>query len=194
MNKSTKIHLFSLLLQLSMRIINGKFKGRRFSPPTNITARPTTDFAKESLFNVITNNYFDLEGITALDLFSGTGSISFEFVSRGCSNVTAIEMSEKHLAFIKKTASELKITNLRTSRIDVFRFLKGCSQKYDIIFADPPYQLDSLKTLPDLVFEHSLLTKGGLFVLEHGSSNSFSNHPHFVEHRSYGNVHFSFFK
>lgn len=194
MNKSTKIHLFSLLLQLSMRIINGKFKGRRFSPPTNITARPTTDFAKESLFNVITNNYFDLEGITALDLFSGTGSISFEFVSRGCSNVTAIEMSEKHLAFIKKTASELKITNLRTSRIDVFRFLKGCSQKYDIIFADPPYQLDSLKTLPDLVFEHSLLTEGGLFVLEHGSSNFFSNHPHFVEHRSYGNVHFSFFK
>ncbi|MBO5975258.1 MAG: RsmD family RNA methyltransferase, partial [Paludibacteraceae bacterium] len=160
-----------------MRIINGKFKGRRFSPPTNITARPTTDFAKESLFNVITNNYFDLEDTTALDLFSGTGSISFEFVSRGCSNVTAIEMSEKHLAFIKKTSSELKISNLRTSRIDVFRFLKSCSQKYDIIFADPPYQLDSLKTLPDLIFEHSLLTEDGLFVLEHGSSNSFSEHP-----------------
>lgn len=177
-----------------MRIINGKFKGRRFSPPTNITARPTTDFAKESLFNIITNNYFDLENTSALDLFSGTGSISFEFISRGCLNVTAIEMSEKHLAFIKKTSAELKINNLKTSRIDVFRFLKSCNQKYDIIFADPPYQLESLKTLPDLIFEYLLLTEEGLFVLEHGNSNSFSTHPHFIEHRSYGNVHFSFFK
>lgn len=176
-----------------MRIVSGKFRGRRFNPPTNITARPTTDFAKESLFNVLAG-YLDLEGATALDLFSGTGSISFECVSRGCLHVSGVEMSERHIAFIKKTAAELKIDNLRVYRSDVFRFLETNGEAFDLVFADPPYQMPDIADIPDKVFAKNRLRTGGVFVLEHGKSNRFDTHPHFVEHRNYGNVHFSFFR
>lgn len=176
-----------------MRIVSGKFRGRHFNPPTNITARPTTDFAKESLFNVL-NNYLDLDGCTALDLFSGTGSISFECISRGCAHVSGVEMSELHIGFIKKTAAALKIDNLRVYRSDVFRFLDVNNEVYDLIFADPPYQLPNIAEIPDRIFAKNRLRDGGVFVLEHGKSNTFDTHPHFVEHRHYGNVHFSFFR
>lgn len=184
---------FVLKHHRSMRIISGKFKGRRLTPPTTITARPTTDFAKESLFNVLSNR-IDFEDKQVLDLFSGTGSISFECISRACNHVTAVEMSERHIAFIKKTMADLKINNLRVWRIDVFRFLESNKETFDFIFADPPYQLPNITEIPDAIFAHQRLKENGIFVLEHGSKNTFANHPHFVEHRNYGNVHFSFFE
>ncbi len=176
-----------------MRIVSGKFKGRRFEPPRNITARPTTDFAKESLFNVL-NNLIDFEEISALDLFSGTGSISMELASRGCPQIVSIEQSERHLAFIKKMMTELKITEIMPLKADVFHYIASTDRKFDFIFADPPYALPELKTLPDLIFEKQLLSEGGLFVLEHPKNYDFSSHPHFSQHRNYGNVNFTFFE
>lgn len=176
-----------------MRIISGTFKGRRFDPPSNITARPTTDFAKEGLFNLI-NNIIDIEGTTTLDLFAGTGSISYEFVSRGCLHSTAIEMSNQQISYIKKLSAQLKISNLHIFKQDVFRFLAKSSASFDIIFADPPYQLDNITSIPDAVFNKNLLNKDGLLIVEHGSKTSFTKHPNFREHRNYGNVHFSFFE
>lgn len=177
-----------------MRIISGRFKGRRFSPPTNITARPTTDFAKEGLFSVLATNYVDFDGLVVLDLFAGTGSVGLEFVSRGAKSVTSVEMSERQLTFIHKIVKELRVDNMRVCRSDVFRFLKSATSHYDVVFADPPYQLKELPLLPDLVFEHQLLNADGIFVLEHGKENDFSAHEHFVEHRNYGNVNFSIFR
>ncbi len=176
-----------------MRIISGKFKGRRISPPNNISARPTTDFAKEGLFNLLSNK-IDFEGIDALDLFAGTGSISFELVSRGCENVTAVEQSERHCAFIRKTAEKLNIDNLLLIKSDVFKFIEKTRLQYDFIFADPPYDLLKLSQMPDLVFVNSLLSKQGIFVLEHSAKNNFESHPNFTHHRHYGNVNFSFFE
>lgn len=176
-----------------MRVISGKFKGRRISAPTNITARPTTDFAKEGLFNLL-NNQIDFEDIDVLDLFSGTGSISIEFVSRNCRSCISIEQNEKHCSFIRKTCSDLKIDNLSLLKTDVFKFINSCHYKFDMIFADPPYELKQLKEIPDLIFQKILLKEDGLFVLEHSSKDDFSAHPHFTFHRNYGNVNFSFFK
>jgi 16S rRNA (guanine(966)-N(2))-methyltransferase RsmD len=176
-----------------MRIISGKYKGRRISAPSNITARPTTDFAKEGLFNLL-NNRIDFEGIDVLDLFAGTGGISIEYVSRDCKSVISIEQNEKHCNFIRKTCNELKINNLSLLRTDVFKFIVGCHTKFDMIFADPPYELENLTEIPDLIFKYDLLKEEGLFVLEHSSKNSFTNHSNFVDHRNYGNVNFSFFE
>lgn len=176
-----------------MRIISGKFKGRRISAPNNITARPTTDFAKEGLFNLL-NNRIDFEGIDVLDLFAGTGSISIEFISRECNNVISIEQNERHCAFIKKVCSELKISNLSLIKTDVFKFINSCHSQFDLIFADPPYELEKLSELPDLIFSKNLLKEDGLLVLEHSSKQNFSNHPNFSNHRNYGNVNFSFFE
>ncbi len=176
-----------------MRIISGKYKGRRISAPNNITARPTTDFAKEGLFNLL-NNRIDFDDIQVLDLFAGTGSISFEFASRNCSNVISVEQNEKHCAFIRKVTSELKIDNLTLLKTDVFKFIDTCHLQFDMIFADPPYELARLAELPDLVFSKKLLKPDGLFVLEHSSKNDFTNHPNFADHRNYGNVNFSFFE
>ena len=131
-----------------MRIISGRFKGRRFDPPSNITARPTTDFAKESLFNLI-NNEMDIEGITALDLYSGTGSISYELESRDALHITAIEMSEKHINYIRKMCTDLKIDNIRVMRQDVLRYLSSTQTSFDLIFADPPSQLENINDRPD---------------------------------------------
>ncbi len=175
-----------------MRIISGKFRGRHFNPPTNITARPTTDFAKESLFNLLAG-YIEIEGITALDLFSGTGSISYELSSRDASHITAIEMSERHITYIKKICNELKIDNIRILRQDVFRYINSCSNTFDFIFADPPYQLEEIGTIPDLILQRNLLNPDGLLVVEHGVKTSFDDHPNLILHRNYGNVHFSFF-
>ncbi len=176
-----------------MRIISGKYKGRRISAPNNITARPTTDFAKEGLFNLL-NNRIDFEGIDVLDLFSGTGSISFEFASRDCNSVISIEQNERHCAFIRKVCSELKIETLQLLKTDVFKYINSCHIQFDMIFADPPYELSTLPNIPDLIFENNLLKPGGLLVLEHSAKHQFSQHPHFSDHRNYGNVNFSFFE
>ena len=176
-----------------MRIISGKYKGRRIYPPTNIKARPTTDFAKEGLFNLL-NNRIDFEGIDVLDLFAGTGGIGVEFISRDCRSVTSVEQSERHVAFIRKMCTDLKIDNLSIAKTDVFRFIAACHRKFDFIFADPPYELERLAELPDLIISKKLLADDGLFVLEHPAKYNFEEHPNFKEHRQYGNVNFSFFE
>ena len=176
-----------------MRIISGQFKGRRLQVPTNITARPTTDFAKEGLFNLL-NNRIDFEDIDMLDLFAGTGSIGIEFISRDAKSVISVEQNERHCAFIRKVCSELKITNLSLIKTDVFKFIDTCHSQIDMIFADPPYELEQLARIPDLIFTKKLLKEEGLFVLEHSSKNNFEQDPHFVDHRNYGNVNFSFFQ
>lgn len=161
--------------------------------PTSFSARPTTDFAKENLFNVI-NNLTDLEGADALDLFAGTGSISFELLSRGCRSVTAVEKNNAHASFITKVAKELKTDALRLIRGDVFRYLRSApKQGFDFIFADPPYALKELPDVPELVFENDLLRDGGIFVMEHPKTNDFSHLRCFDQHRAYGSVNFSIF-
>lgn len=176
-----------------MRIITGQFKGRHFDIPRTFKARPTTDFAKENIFNVL-NGYIDFDGITVLDLFSGTGSISLELISRGCKEVVSVEKDRDHARFIAECMRKIKVESNILICGDVFRFLKTCHQKFDLIFADPPYALPELGTIPDLIFEYNLLSTDGIFVFEHGKNNDFSNNPHFVEHRSYGSVNFSIFK
>ena len=181
-----------------MRIITGIYKGRHFDIPRSFKARPTTDFAKENIFNVL-NAYLDFDGATALDLFSGTGSITLELLSRGCSQVVSIEQDRDHHRFICDCVKKLLPSSsgegpgVRLLRADVFRFVKSCKQQFDFIFADPPYALKELPTIPSLIFEKGLLKPGGVFVFEHGKDHNFSNHPHFAEHRSYGSVNFSIF-
>ena len=176
-----------------MRIITGQYKGRHFDVPRSFKARPTTDFAKENIFNVL-NAYIDFEGTTALDLFSGTGSISLELLSRGCSTVVSVEADRDHHAFIKQCLSKLATDRCMVIRGAVFRFVKSCRQQFDFIFADPPYALKELSSIPDLIFSRNLLKPDGIFVFEHGKDNDFSSHPCFVEHRSYGSVNFSLFR
>ena len=224
-----------------MRIITGKYKGRHFDIPRTFKARPTTDFAKENLFNVLTA-YVDFEGAAALDLFAGTGSITLELLSRGCAPVVCVELDRDHHRFIQQCIMKLqgdangqrsKVKGQRSMvshqpsavrhqtsavrhqtsdihcqciRGDVFRFVKSCRHQFDFIFADPPYALKELATIPDLILgapnadpsqltpRPSLLKPGGVFVLEHGSDHDFSNHPHLVDHRQYGSVNFSLFQ
>ena len=176
-----------------MRIITGKYKGRHFDIPRTFKARPTTDFAKENIFNVLTR-YVDFDGAEALDLFSCTGSISLELVSRSCLRVVSVEQDRDHHRFIQQCLQKLGTTACIPVRGDVFRFLKSCRQQFDFIFADPPYALKELPQIPDLVFERQLLKPEGIFVFEHGKDNDFSQHPHFVEHRQYGSVNFSLFQ
>lgn len=176
-----------------MRVISGIYKRRRFEVPRSFKARPTTDFAKENLFNVL-NSYIDFEdGIRALDLFAGTGSISIELVSRGCDQVISVEKDRDHHAFICKIMQEVKTDRCIPIRGDVFKYLQGGRDRFDFIFADPPYELKGLETIPQLVFDNGLLKPGGVFVLEHGKNNHFEDNPHFVERRAYGSVNFSFF-
>ena len=175
-----------------MRIITGIYKGRHFDIPRTFKARPTTDFAKENIFNVLMQ-YIDFEGATALDLFSGTGSISLELLSRGCKQVVSVELDRDHHRFIQECLKKLNTDKCVPIRGDVFRFLKSCKQQYDFIFADPPYALKELPQIPDIIFERQLLKEDGLFVFEHGKDYDFSNHLHFLEHRSYGSVNFTLF-
>ena len=149
--------------------------------------------AREGLFNIL-NNILDYEELSVLDLFSGTGAVSFEFISRGVREVTAIEINSKCTDFIKKSAQQFSVNNLHVVRSDVFDLLKRAYKKFDVIFADPPYQLEDLPTLPDLIFEKQMLAEGGIFILEHSKEHSFENHPCFWQHRKYGKVNFTFFK
>ena len=176
-----------------MRIISGKYKSRRFQLPTNFSARPTTDMARESLFNIL-NNRIDWENANALDLFSGTGCIAVEFVSRGCPNVISVESNAKNHAFIQKVKEMLDAKELLTIKSDVFSFIKSCKQTFDLIFADPPYDLKELDLIPTKIFEKELLNDEGIFILEHSKKNTFTEHPFFKEERKYGSVHFSFFE
>lgn len=178
-----------------MRIISGKFKGRRFSPPAdNWPTRPTTDFAKEGLFNVL-NNQFDFEEIRALDLFGGTGSHSYELISRGCTDVVYVDKFPACVEFVKKTAKALGVEHcVRIVRADVFRFLHTCREKFDYIFAGPPYPLPNIPEIPDLVFSLNLLKPGGWLVLEHNPHHQFKDHPFFKEARHYGKTIFSIFE
>ena len=177
-----------------MRVISGIYKRRRFDVPRTFKARPTTDFAKENLFNVLMG-YIDFEeGVTALDLFAGTGSISIELVSRGCERVVSIEKDRQHHAFICDIMRQVKTEKCIPVCGDALRYMTRGSEQFDFIFADPPYALKELAQIPDLIFQNNLLKDGGLFVLEHGKDNSFEQHPHFVEHRVYGSVNFSIFR
>ena len=177
-----------------MRVISGKYKRRTFEVPRNFKARPTTDFAKENLFNVL-NNLIDLEECSdVLDLFAGTGSISLEFVSRGCGRVISVEREPSHHAHIYKIKEQLKETNWIPLRADVFRYIEKCHDTFDIVFADPPYALTRLAELPDLILSKGMLKEGGMLILEHGKDHSFAEHPCFVQERIYGSVHFSFFE
>lgn len=178
-----------------MRVISGIYKRRRFDVPNSFKARPTTDFAKENLFNVLCNNYIDFEdGVTALDLFAGTGSISIELVSRGCDRVISIEKDPQHLAFINHVMKEVKTDKCFPMRADVFKYIEKCHEQFDFIFADPPYALKDLESIPDRIFENGLLKEDGILVLEHGKDNHFEDHRHFIERRIYGSVNFSFFR
>ena len=176
-----------------MRIIAGSLRGRRLNPPLNLPVRPTTDMARESLFNIL-NNYVDYEECSVMDLFAGTGAVSVEFVSRGAREVTAVDINAQCTDFIRQSAQQLSLANMHVVRADVFDLLKRLTRKFDIVFADPPYALKELPTIPDIIMEKGLLKEEGIFVLEHGKNYDFSQHPHFVEHRSYGSVNFSIFR
>lgn len=176
-----------------MRIIRGKYGRRRFDVPTNITARPTTDFARENIFNVMENLVdFDSEP-TALDLFAGTGAITFEFLSRGCGQVTAVEKASTQYNFISRVARQLNIDNLRLVKGDALQYIKTATTAYDIVFADPPYDLPDFGSIPQLVLDSKLLKPTSLFIIEHSKNYDFSSLPHFKEHRAYGSVNFSIF-
>lgn len=176
-----------------MRIIRGKFGRRRFDVPTNITARPTTDFARENIFNVMENLVDFDEGPTALDLFAGTGAITFEFLSRGCSGVTAVEKASTQFNFIRRVAAELKADNLDLVRGDALRYIASCRRQFDIVFADPPYDLPGFASIPPAVLGSAILKPTSLFIIEHSKNHDFSDLPHFSRHLAYGSVNFSIF-
>ncbi|MCS6819551.1 MAG: RsmD family RNA methyltransferase [Chitinophagales bacterium] len=175
-----------------MRIISGKYKGYRLKQPHFEPTRPTTDFAKEALFNVI-NNYFNFNNLSILDLFAGTGAISYEFLSRGAQEVTSVEIHRKCIEFIKQTSRHLNFSGHHIIQADVFQFLQLQKKTYDIIFAGPPYALPELPQLPDIIFEKQLVEGEGWFILEHNPQYSFDLHPHFWKQREYGTTIFSIF-
>ena len=175
-----------------MRIIRGTHQRRLIIAPDNLPVRPTTDMAKESLFNIL-ENQLDFEDTTALDLFAGTGYISYELASRGCQRVTAVDDNNNCVRFIRETALKLNMPQISVVRSDVFRFLPKHAMKYDIVFADPPYECEHYDLLVEAVFEQKLLKENGIFVLEHDKRKDYSTHPHFYDHRNYGKVNFSFF-
>ena len=175
-----------------MRIIGGKLKGRLINPPAGYKARPTTDYAREGLFNILDNEY-EFQDLKVLDLFGGTGAIAFEFASRGAARVYCVEMHRENASFIKTEARRLGLDNVTMVRDNVFDFLPLCHEKFDIVFADPPYALDNLEGLPDKVLGADILHPDCYFILEHGSEHSFKEHPCFIRERVYGRVHFSFF-
>lgn len=176
-----------------MRIVGGKYRGRVFTPGKTFKARPTTDMAKESLFNVL-QNYIDLEGTKTLDLFSGTGSISYELASRGSENVTAVEINPAHIQFIKEVIERLGEKNIRIVKSNAFVFAKRIKEQFDLIFADPPYDHPQFAEVADLIFNNNLLKPGGIFILEHSAQFDYARHPNFKELRRYGSVHFSIFE
>lgn len=176
-----------------MRIIGGDHGGRKFHPPAKIPARPTTDVAKEGLFNTLQNN-IDFEGLKTLDIFGGTGSISYELASRGASDLTLVERDKKTVQFIKETIAQLHFENFKVIPMEVFKFLDQCREQYHFIFAGPPYALKEIDELPIRIFEQTLLKPGGIFVLEHTPRNNYEHHPNFEKVKNYGTTLFSFFR
>lgn len=177
-----------------MRVVSGKLKGRRFSPPASFKARPTTDQARESLFNIL-NNLISFEELEVLDLFGGTGAISYEFASRGVISVTTVERSFPHFKFIKTTCESFGLSEIiKIVKADVFNYLQKESRAYSLIFADPPFSLPNLKELPSIVINSKALQSSGIFILEHGPDYNFEDHPNFWQQRNYGKVNFSFFQ
>lgn len=176
-----------------MRIISGILRSRKIDPPLNLPVRPTTDRAKEGLFNIL-QNIVDFEESTILDLFAGTGNISFEFYSHGCVNITSVEQNHQCVEFIKETTQKFRASGIKVLNMNVFSFLKKSTIKYDVIFADPPYDLKEFKSIPELIFEHDMLASDGIFILEHSPKISFLEHPKCYDHRVYGLVNFSFFR
>jgi len=176
-----------------VRIISGKFKGKTLQAPKQLPVRPTTDYAKEGLFNIIENS-FDMDELSVLDLFCGTGNISFEFASRGAKNITSVDANNHCVRFVKETSNSLELKNLQIIKQDVFRFLQRATQQFDLIFADPPYQLKEVIEIPDLIFKNNWLKTNGWFILEHDKFVNFTSDPNFFQQRKYGNVNFSFFQ
>ncbi|MEN9447551.1 MAG: hypothetical protein RJA25_841 [Bacteroidota bacterium] len=175
-----------------MRIISGTLKGKRFYPPKNIPARPTTDFAKEALFNILSNR-LDFSEVKFLDLFAGTGSLDMEMFSRGCTDITSVDMSKISLGFIKKMSEEVKMPNHKIILGDAIQFAKNCTQQFDLIFAGPPYALEVIDEIPNIIFDKKLLNEDGIFILETSPKHNFTEHPHLLEVRNYGQTHFWFF-
>lgn len=176
-----------------MRIISGTHKGRPIVAPANLPVRPTTDLAKESLFNIL-NNSFDFEDLEVLDLFSGTGSISFEFASRGAKRIVVVDNNYRCVEFIRKAAQGFGFNNVITvQRANVFSFLKYPQAPFDLIFADPPYEMEDIQSIPELIFKQKLVKPGGWFVLEHSRDHDFEGTPNFLQHRKYGKVNFTIF-
>lgn len=174
-----------------MRIISGTNKGRHIAPPKNLKARPTTDFAKESLFNIL-NNKINFENVNVLDTFSGTGSISYEFASRGAKSVTAIEINSEHVTFIRNENNKLNL-NIKVVQANAFYYLKKTKLKFEVIFCDPPYDISGIEQIPDIIFKNEVLLPEGILILEHSKKYNFNKHANFNETRQYGSVHFSFF-
>ncbi|MCM1319360.1 MAG: RsmD family RNA methyltransferase [Muribaculaceae bacterium] len=175
-----------------MRIIRGKYGRRRFDVPRNITARPTTDFARENIFNVL-ENLEDFDGRSALDLFSGTGAIALEFLSRGCDEVVAVEMAATQANFIRSVKEKLNAAALMVIKGDVFKYVETCSRQFDFIFADPPYDHPRFAEIPELILNSKMLKPGTWVIIEHNKNHDFSALPHFEQHRTYGSVNFSLF-
>jgi 16S rRNA (guanine966-N2)-methyltransferase len=176
-----------------MRIIGGKNQRRQIHAPVKLPVRPTTDMAKEALFSIL-NNHFDFEVINVLDLFAGTGNISYEFASRGAVEIISVDINNQCIQFIRETAGKLQMSNLKAVRAETFHFLSFCKTSFDIVFADPPYDMERIKEIPDAVFSADILKVEGMLIVEHGERVKFTDHPNFFESRHYGKVWFSFFK
>ena len=175
-----------------MRVIGGNLGGRKFYPPNNLPTRPTTDFAKTGLFNIL-NNYFDFSSISFLDLFSGTGSLSYEFASRRCERIVAIEKDQRAFEFIKKMKHEWNLVALEIHKSDVFKFLEYNKESFDVIFAGPPYALKNIDEIPEKVLSKGILKEGGWFILETSPKHEFKTIPQLLQVRNYGQTHFHFF-
>lgn len=175
-----------------MRIIGGIHKGKKIVAPKNLPVRPTTDFAKEGLFNMLSNE-FNIDDLTVLDLFAGTGNISFELGSRGAKSITCIDQNYHCISFIKQKSADFDLHQIKAFKNDVFNYLKKYTDKFDLIFADPPYALERIGELPDLIMKTDRLNKSGWLIVEHDRKWDFTNHKNFYKHKSYGNVHFSIF-
>lgn len=176
-----------------MRIIGGLHKSRRLTAPKNLPVRPTTDKTKESIFNII-DNYFNIEDIEVLDLFSGTGNMAYEFASRGAKSIVAVDKDYRCVSYIRKIAQELELDVIKTVKMDALQFITKNHNKYDMIFADPPYQMEGIDLIPDLIFDNNLLNEGGWFILEHSRDNNFEDHPLLFQTRQYGRTLLSVFK
>lgn len=176
-----------------MRIIGGKLKGLRLNPPAKLPVRPTTDVAKEALFNILFNQ-FDFENIRVLDLFSGTGNISMEFASRGVPSICSVDRDYGCYNYLKTLAKQYDLPAIKSFKADVFKFLESEKEKYDLIFADPPYDLPQINIIASKIFDHHLLKTDGYLIIEHPSMKKLDNHPNYIEQRQYGSSSFSFFR